>query len=234
MPKDMQIVILAGGLATRLGKIARNTPKSLLKIKGKPFIEYQIEQIKRQDIKDVVICTGHLGEQIQRYLGDGQRYGVNIKYSHETTPLGTAGALKKTEKLLESVFITLYGDSYLFLDFSRIYAYFLARDRLAMMTVYKNHDRHDKSNTSISGGLVTGYSKNGRSGDMVYIDYGAHVFRKKVLGLVPENRYFSLEELFPLLVSQKQLLAYEARVRFYEIGSLAGVAGFNDYIRGRQ
>jgi MurNAc alpha-1-phosphate uridylyltransferase len=229
----MQIAILAGGLATRLGELTRQEPKSLLKIKGKPFIEYQIEQIREQKITDVVICTGNLGEAIKDYLGEGERYGINIKYSHEDSPLGTAGALKKAENMLDSVFITMYGDSYLFLDLNRMLSHFVNSSRLAMMTVYKNIDRYDRSNTSVSGGLVTGYSKNGRTGDMVYIDYGAHVFRKEALEMVPDNRYYPLEELFPVLISKKQLLAYEARERFYEIGSVPGIGEFTKYIRGK-
>ena len=229
----MQIAILAGGLATRLGKLTKNEPKSLLKIQDKPFIEYQIEQITRRGITDIVMCTGHLGEQIERYLGNGTRYGLNIRYSHEDRPLGTAGALKKAAKELDNEFITMYGDSYLFLDFSRLFTHFLARDGLALMTVYKNHDHHDKSNTAISGGLVTAYSKNGQTGDMVYIDYGAHMFRKQALELVPEERYFPLEDLFAVLISQNQLLAFEVRERFYEIGSAQGIQDFNNYIRGK-
>lgn len=94
----MQIAILAGGLATRLGELTKNEPKSLLKIQGKPFIEYQIKQIKKQRITDVVVCTGHLGEQIEHYLGNGKRYGLNIRYSHEDSPLGTAGAPQASGK----------------------------------------------------------------------------------------------------------------------------------------
>jgi NDP-sugar pyrophosphorylase family protein len=234
MPKDMQIAILAGGLATRLGELTKNEPKSLMKILGKTFIEYQIEQIKKRKITKVVICDGHLGEKIEGYLGDGTKYGLNLKYSREERQLGTAGALKNAEKLLDDVFITIYGDSYLSLDFGSVYSYFMARDKLAMMTVYKNFDRHDKSNASISEGMVTGYSKDGRSGDMVYIDYGAHVFRKEALELVPDDRYFLLEDLFPALISRQQLLAYEVRSRFYEIGSVRGIEEFSEYIRGRQ
>jgi MurNAc alpha-1-phosphate uridylyltransferase len=234
MPKDMQVAILAGGLATRLGELTRNEPKSLLKIQGRPFIEYQIEQIRRQGITDIVICTGHLGEPIERYLGDGARYGVNIRYSREDRPLGTAGALKKALNLLDDEFFTMYGDSYLSLDFARIFSYFIKQDKLALMTVYKNRDRHDKSNTSVRGNLVAAYSKNGRTEDMVYIDYGAHIFRKLAFEPVPADRYFSLEDLFPALISLKQLLAFEVHDRFYEIGSTQGIQDFTEYIRGKR
>jgi MurNAc alpha-1-phosphate uridylyltransferase len=234
MPKDMQVAILAGGLATRLRELTKNEPKSLLKIQGRPFIEYQIQQIKRQGITDIVICIGHLGEAIERYLGDGTQYGVNIRYSCEDRPLGTAGALKKALNLLDNEFLTMYGDSYLFLDFAKIFSYFVKRDKLALMTVSKNRDRYDKSNTSVKGGLVTGYSKNGRTRDMVYIDYGAHVFRKIALEPVLADRYFPLEDLFPVLISLKQLLAFEVHDRFYEIGSTQGIRDFTEYIRGKR
>ncbi len=233
LPNDIQVAILAGGMATRLGELTRNEPKSLLKFQGKPFIEHQIEQIKRQGIRDVLVCTGHLGEQIERYLGDGARYGFNIRYSHEDKPLGTAGALKNAVKMLGDVFIAVYGDSYLFLDYDSMLSYFLERDRLALMAVYKNSDRHDRSNTSIGGGLVTGYSKNGRTPDMVYIDYGAQVYRKPVLELIPGDTFYPLEDLFPPLIVQRQLLAYEVGERFYEIGSRQGIKEFTEYLRGK-
>jgi MurNAc alpha-1-phosphate uridylyltransferase len=233
LPNDMQIAILAGGLAIRLGALTRNEPKSLLKFEGKPFIQYQIEQIGRRGIKDIVICTGHLGEQIERCLGDGARYGLSIRYRREDKPLGTAGALKNAENLLKDSFITIYGDSYLSLDFGRMFNYFVTHQRLGMMTVYRNFDHHDRSNASISGGFVTGYSKSGRTTDMVYIDYGAQLFRKQVLNLIPAGTFYPLENLFPQLILRQQLLSYEVGERFYEIGSRQGIREFSEYLRGK-
>ncbi|OGO07931.1 MAG: hypothetical protein A2Y92_04300 [Chloroflexi bacterium RBG_13_57_8] len=232
-PNVIQVAILAGGLATRLGELTRRLPKSLLNLEGKPFIECQLEQFKRQGITDIVICAGHLGEQIERCLGDGTRNGMTIRYSHEHKPLGTAGALKKARQHLKEAFITIYGDSFLFLDYGAMFSYFLRRDRLALMTVYKNYDLHDRSNTSAAAGFVTGYSKNGRAPDMVYIDYGAQVFRKAALDLIPADSFYPLEDLFTVLISQKQLLAYEVEERFYEIGSLQGLREFSEYLRGK-
>ncbi|MFC2067344.1 NDP-sugar synthase [Chloroflexota bacterium] len=115
---EMQTVILAGGLATRLGDLTKDNPKSMLKILGKPFMEYQLESLRAGGIEDIVICLGHLREQIESYFGDGREHGVNIRYSYEDNLLGTAGALKKAEPLLGDIFFTMYGDSYLFLDFA--------------------------------------------------------------------------------------------------------------------
>jgi len=212
---DMQVVILAGGLATRLGDLARNRPKSMLRIRGKPFLEYQLELLQRGGIKNIVLCIGHMGEQIERRFGDGRRYGVNIMYSLENRLLGTAGALKKAEHLLDNVFFTMYGDSYLSMDFPATMRYFKSRNKLALMTVYKNCDRYDRSNTVVEGNLVKKFSK------------------KEALNMIPENQFYSLDDLFPRLIEMGELLAFEVKERFYEIGSPQGLMEFEHYIKER-
>ena len=228
----MQIAILTGGLGTRLNKLTTKTPKSLILIDNKPFLEYQIDFLKEGGIKDIVLCTGHLGEQIHRHFGSGKKYALNIKYSHEDKPLGTAGALKKSQDLLNDTFFTMYGDSYVFVNFGEIMSYFKSQDKLALMTVYHNSDRYDRSNTSIQGNLVKKYSKKDRSKDTEYIDYGVNIFRKSVLDLIPQNQFYSLEDLLPNLIKQEQLLAYEVYDRFYEIGSPEGLEDFENFIAG--
>ena len=226
--ETMQVVILAGGLATRLGELTRKQPKSLIRILGKPFLEYQLDLLKKNGIRDIVLCIGHLGEQIEDYFGDGRRFGVNIKYSREEQLLGTAGALKKAETLLDEVFFTLYGDSYLFLDFKAALSYFLSHDKLALMSVYKNFNRYEPSNVVVEGNMVKKYSKKEKTPDMVYIEYGANIFRKEVLDLIPRSPY-TLEQLFPQLIERGELLAYEVDKRFYEIGSPQGLKDFEKF-----
>ena len=106
----MQVAILAGGLATRLRPLTAKIPKSLIQIQSKPFLEYQLEFLKRGGVKDIVLCIGYLGEQIEEYFGNGKKFGVNISYSHEDKNLlGTAGALKNAQNLLQDTFFTMYG-----------------------------------------------------------------------------------------------------------------------------
>lgn len=227
----MQVAILAGGLATRLRPLTAEIPKSLIQIQGKPFLEYQLDFLKKGGVEDIVLCVGYLGEQIERYFGNGKEFGVNISYSYEgKNLLGTAGALKNAQNLLEDTFFTMYGDSYLFLDFSAVMSYFKNQDKLALMTVYKNRDRYDESNTVIAGNLVKYYSKKEKTEGMVYIEYGANIFRKEVLEFIPEDQPYTLEALFPKLIEQEQLLAYEMPERFYQIGSPQGLEEFKGYI----
>ena len=227
----MQVVILAGGFATRLGNLTKDRPKSMVEVQGKPFLEYQLDMLKKGGVNNIVLCLSHMWEQIERYFVDGRSYGVNIKYSIEDRLLGTAGALKKAEVLLDDIFFTMYGDSYLFLNFSRVKSYFENQNKLALMTVYKNYDQYDKSNTVVDGNLVKKFSKKEKTEDMAYIEYGANIFRKEVFKMIPENQFYSLDDLFPRLIAMEELLAFEVTERFYEIGSPQGLKDFKKYAK---
>ena len=228
----MQVAILAGGTATRLGELTKDKPKSMVGIQGSPFLEYQIEMLKKRGVTNIILCIGHLGNQIEDYFADGSKLGVSIKYSREDKPLGTAGALRKARDLLNDPFFTLYGDSFLFLDFEAIMSYFLSQNKLGLMTVYKNYDRYNPSNTVIQGNMVKKFSKKQKTPDMTYIEYGANILRKGVLELIPDGEPYGLDDLFPRLIEINELLSYEVKERFYEIGSPESLKEFARFIGG--
>ena len=226
----MQMVILCGGLATRLDDLAKNIPKSMIELEGKPFLEYQIENLKKHSIKDIVLCVGHLSEKIESYFGDGTQFGVNIKYSHDgDKPLGPIGAVKNAEDLLDDVFFIMYGDSYLSVDFQRAYSFFTQNNKLGLMVVYKNHDKYYKSNLTVENNMVVGYGEN----DTIYIDYGASILRKESLNTVPRNTMYSTGEFFSDLIKKHELLAFEAEKRFYHIGNLEALEEFRGFIKNQ-
>lgn len=230
---DTQVVILAGGMATRLGGLTESRPKSMILAGTRPFLEHQINMLRNSGVENVLLCLGHLSRQIIDYFGNGQKFGVRITYSIENRPLGTAGALKNAEDLLEDVFMTLYGDSYLFLNLAEVLSRFRTGGKLGLMTVYRNFGRYDKSNTAIdAGGLVVKYDKQD-TGNLEYIDYGLNIFSKKVLQWIPPGEYCSLETVFRKLIEMRELLACETQERFYEIGSPAGLAEFRKYVEDK-
>ena len=126
----IQVVILAGGLATRLGELTKMRPKSMVEICNKPFLAHQLELLRANGIIDIVLCIGHLGIQIMDTFGDGSKFGMHIRYSVENKPLGTAGAIKNAESLLGNTFFVMYGDSYLFLNFPQVMSYFMSQNKL--------------------------------------------------------------------------------------------------------
>jgi MurNAc alpha-1-phosphate uridylyltransferase len=228
----MQVAILAGGLATRLRPLTTTTPKSMILVYGKPFLEYQLEFLKQDGIKDIVLCVGYLKEKIESYFGNGSQFGVHIQYSvEERSLLGTAGALRNALDLLDDTFFVMYGDSYLFLNFNEIWRYFHQFEKSALMVVYKNENRYDRSNVSINGNFVQNYNKTEQTPDMGYIDYGVSLLRKKVLESIPENEYYPLETVFSSLIAHQELLSYPTNQRFYEIGSKEGLKEFQNYIK---
>jgi NDP-sugar pyrophosphorylase family protein len=221
------MVILAGGLGTRLWPLTSDVPKALIPIGGKPFLHHQIELLKRQGIRDIVLCVGHLAEQVQGYFGDGRWLDVRIKYSEEKGPLlGTAGAIKKAEPLLDDDFFLMYGDSYLMIDYQETMRYFRRFRRLGLMVVWKNLDRLERSNVAVEANLVTAYNKDQKSPNMDYINYGLSILRKEALLCIPPERSFSQEEFYQILIAQGELLAFEVEQRFYEIGSPRGLEEF--------
>ena len=228
------MVILCGGRATRLGDIAKETPKSMIKIEGKPFLEYQIDFLKKSSIRDLILCVGHLSDKIKDYFGNGRDFGINIIYSHDgEKQLGPIGAVKNAQSLLDDVFFIMYGDSYVTVDFKKVYSYFLKRNKLGLMCVYKNYDKYDKSNLVVKDNFVKSYNESENSNEMVYIDYGTSILRKESLDRVPNDTFFSTNRFFIDLIKDRELLAYEVKERFYHIGTPDAIKEFKAFVRGK-
>ncbi len=224
-PLDIPVAILAGGFATRLRPITEKIPKSLISVAGKPFLAHQLELLRSCGLCRVVLCVGHLGEMIQRDFGDGSQFGVRIDYSFDGPKLlGTGGAIKRALPLLGGEFFVLYGDSYLPIEYRPVAEFFRRGGKLGCMTVYRNEGRHDTSNVVFRNGQITVYDKKNRTPEMRHIDYGLSLFKSTAFDSFPADKPFDLAEVMGKLVRERQLAGYEVHERFYEIGSLAGLA----------
>jgi NDP-sugar pyrophosphorylase family protein len=223
----MQAVILAGGLGTRLGDLAGGLPKPMVDVNGKPFLELQLELLRKEGLRDFVLCIGYQGARIQEHFGDGNRLGIDIRYSVEQNDLlGTAGAVKQAEPLLQDEFFLIYADSYLPMDYQHADANFRAGDSLGMMVVLANDNQYDRSNVVIDDGYVTVYDKARPTPEMRYINFGVSLLRRRALALVPPDVPYSQEDWFQDLIRSHDLMAFETFERFYEIGSPAGLMEF--------
>ncbi len=228
----MQIVILCGGKATRLYPLTKKIPKSMMRFEGKPFLEQQLDLLKKNRIFDIVLCVGYKAEQIKKYFGDGKNFGVEIKYSSDKKRLlGTGGALKKAENLLEDSFLVMWGDSYLPFNFQKAIKFFKKSNKPGMMIVFKNLNKYEPSNVEVKNNLVKSYSKKRKTKKMKYIDYGISIYRKEVLKHLPKNQICDLTKLQQALIKKRQLLAYPAEKRFYQIGSPDGLEELKNYIK---
>ena len=221
----LTVAILAGGAATRLGEAASTRPKSLIEVAGRPFIEHQLELLRRHGVTDVVLCVGHLGDQIETAMGDGARCGLRIRYSRDgPVPLGTGGALRHALPLLGSAFFVLYGDSYLECDYRAVERAFMVSGRAALLTVVRNDNQWDRSNVLYADGHIMRYSKTDRASIMQHIDYGLAAIGADVMMRYQDGVPLDLATVYEDLVVRGELAALEMTTRFYEIGSPAGLA----------
>jgi N-acetyl-alpha-D-muramate 1-phosphate uridylyltransferase len=221
--KMYPIVLLVGGYGTRLGRLTKKIPKAMIKINQRPFLYYLLNHLSSQGFKDVILCTGYLGSQIKKYVGNGKKFNLDVKYSVEKKfLLGTAGCIKKALPLLSNNFFIIYGDTFLPIQFKKIQEVYLKKKAKALITIYKNTNKYDFSNISLSKGNIY-YEKNSKKKNMKYIDYGLSIFNKNVFKSLMFKKINDLSNVLNIL-SKKKLLKYAiVKKRFYEIGSIKGL-----------
>ena len=230
----LTVAILAGGRATRLGPMTETVPKSLLELNGEPFAVHQLRLLHAKGIRRVVLCVGHLGVLVQRVIGNGAALGLQVDYSFDGPALlGTAGAIKNALPMLGDSFFVMYGDSYLPCDYGDIARTFESAGVLGLMTVFRNEGKWDTSNVEFDAGKILAYSKTDRTPRMRYIDYGLGVFRAEAFQGLPAGKPCDLSEIYADLLRRKQLAAFEAEERFYEIGSPAGLRETSEFLASR-
>ncbi|MFL5870094.1 MAG: NTP transferase domain-containing protein [Solirubrobacterales bacterium] len=236
----VQVAILAGGKATRMGELTAGRPKFLLEVAGRTFADRQLEWLAASGVERAVVCVGHLGEQIREFVGDGSRWGLGVDYVADgPTLLGTGGALRRAfdEGVLEPAFAVLYGDSYLCVDLAEVWRDFEARRPPALMCTYPNRGRWDSSNASVRDGWVVRYEKgleDPAAAGMDEIDYGLSVLdRDLVVPTIPAGETVDLADVYTRLAAEGRLAAHRVSERFYEIGSPAGLAELDAALRER-
>jgi NDP-sugar pyrophosphorylase family protein len=205
----MKVAMLAGGLGTRLGELARDLPKPMVAIGERPFLELVIDAFAASGLRDFVLLTGHRGDLIEKHFGDGSRFGVRIEYSRERQPLGTGGAVRQAGHLLGDRFLLTYGDVLRRFDYDR----FVRQHLDPCLAVYQ---RLSVGNTDIEGHRVTRFDKH--APELPYIDAGFCVMPASVIGLLPEKGSFE-EIVFPQLVRERRLTCEIVDRNFFEIGT---------------
>ena len=230
------LAILAGGLATRLRPITETIPKVLVPVNGEPFLAHQLRLAQRQGFSRVVLCIGHLGEQVEHWVeGHRDDFALTIGFSHEgVARRGTGGALRHALPHLGDSFFMLYGDSYLDVDAAPIHDAFLAAGAPALMAVLHNRDQWEASNVAFDGRMVLRHDKaaHGQPG-VEWIDFGFSVFSRAVVEAWPAPDPWDLSALTGALARDGHLAGFAVSERFYEIGRPEGLAATAAHLRRR-
>jgi N-acetyl-alpha-D-muramate 1-phosphate uridylyltransferase len=227
----LPVAILAGGLATRLHPLTSDTPKALLVVAGRPFIFHQLEFLSAQGIDRVVLCVGHLGDQIRAVVGDGRMPGLTVQYSFDGPGLlGTGGALKQALPMLGDEFFVLNGDSYAPCSLAQVQSAFEAARRPALMTILRNDNQWDRSNVLFRKGELIEYEKHTKRPDMSHIDFGLSILSSAAFSGPPALAVIDLADIYRRLSISGQLAAFEVSERFYEIGSPQGLRDTEEFL----
>lgn len=229
---SLPVAILAGGLATRLRPVTETIPKALVEVADRPFAEHQMELLRRHNLREVVWLVGYRADQIEAVLGDGSRWGMTFSYVHDgPVLLGTGGAIRRALSHLGDAFFVMYGDSYLECDFADVERTFRQSGLKALMTVYRNEGLFDTSNVEFAGNTIKRYDKRTRTPEMHHIDWGLGAFTANAFDGYPVDRPLDLATVYQDMLAASQLVGYEVPNRFYEIGSPAGIADTDAFLR---
>ncbi len=214
-----QAVILVGGRGARLGELCAKTPKPMLKVGSKPFLEYIIWNLKRFGIKEIIFSGGYLGKKITAHFGDGAKFGVKCKYCIEETPAGTGGALLLAKKILADSFLVLNGDTLFDINYLDLASLLETTDTLAAMALRRIKNGSRYGTVAVDGKLIVNFcEKDPATSGSAIINGGVYFLSKAALenlSRIPS----SLEvDLFPLMAQKNQLAGKEYQGFFIDIG----------------
>jgi mannose-1-phosphate guanylyltransferase len=220
----MKAVILVGGEGTRLRPLTCNTTKAMVPILNRPFLEHMVGYLKEHGIEDIILAMGYSPNSIQGYFGDGTRFGIKLTCLVEESPLGTAGAVKNAEALLDEPFFVFNGDVLTEIDLTAMMQRHRAvRPKVSIaLTPVEDPSIYGVVETDAGGMVKRFVEKPGRDeavGNM--INAGIYILEPDVLENVPAATHFMFEHhLFPLLLERREaVLSYTSDAYWIDIGT---------------
>lgn len=211
--------ILAGGKGMKLRPITYEIPSAMVPIKGKPILEHQIEVLRKNDIREIIIAIGHLGEKIKEYFGSGNGMGVDIKYIEEEKPLGTAGGLKLARPLLNETFLMIYGDNLFNFDLEDFYAFHLENKSTATIALTTVDDPWNYGVISLKGNKIVKFSEKPKKAkaETNLISTGIYLLEPGIIDLVPKGPASIEKDVFMKLADQGNLCGYSFSGQWFDI-----------------
>jgi D-glycero-alpha-D-manno-heptose 1-phosphate guanylyltransferase len=219
--QEIPAVLLVGGMGTRLRSVLPSTPKPLARVGNLPFLQLLVRQLRSQGIRRIVMCTGHLAEQIEEEFGDGHKWDLEIDYSKELKPLGTAGAVKLAERYLQNVseFLVMNGDSFLELDFREFVRFHRQRGGLIGMAVRKVSDAARYGSVQLDANhRVLGFSEKTSDSVPGVVNGGVYVFNPAILQEIPAGPASLERDIFPRALD-RGVYAFDQQGMFIDIGT---------------
>jgi len=225
--RENKVVLMAGGLGTRLRPLTHETPKSMLKVKDKPILEIILESFVKYGFDSFIFSVNYKSEIIEDYFGDGKKFGVNIQYVHDQRRMGTAGSLSFLKKQLKKDFFVMNADLLTKINFDHLADFHLSSDSIATMCV-KEYD------FQVPYGVINVQDDKIASIDEkpvhnFFVNAGIYMLNPAVLEYIPENSFFDMPTLFNILIKNKvKVLPFPIREYWLDIGEIGDYNKAND------
>ena len=214
----MKAIILAGGLGTRLQPYTTFIPKPMLPLGEKPLLEHLIGWVKKNGVKDIVLCVSYLRKTIEDYFEDGKRFGVKIEYATSNKPLATAGQLKTAEKLIDNTFVCIYGDSIFDFNLKNMINEHKKKKSFITMSLYeyKTNIKYGVIDTKNNGRVSTW---NEKPEIRAKINMGCYVMEPDIFDFIPKNKPYGMDDVIKKAISKrKNVNSILTKKRFIDIG----------------
>jgi D-glycero-D-manno-heptose 1,7-bisphosphate phosphatase len=192
----------------------------MVEIHGRPFLEYLIEMLREQGFSEVLLLLGYLPDVVRSHFGNGERFGIRIQYSVTRAEDLTVRRMQMARARIADPFLLMYCDNYWPLQLHRMWPRFVEANVPAMVTVYANGDGYSRDNVRVTAdGLVDVFDRSRLGPDLRGVEIGYAILRRELLDLLPPEEASIEEALYPRLVAQRQLAAYQTAHRYYSVGS---------------
>ena len=236
----MKVVITAGGKGTRIREIAEEIPKAMIPMSGKPVLEYQVELSIRYGFTDFLFLTGHLSDQIEKYFGNGSKFGITIDYYHEDIPLGTAGAFKEITHLLTEDFWVFYGDTVMDINMLQMLNFHRQKQADATLFLHPNDHPYDSDLVNIDKqNRVTAFYPKPHDNRLYYrnlVNAALYILSPKILSFIPKGEKSDFgKNIFPRALEHNVVLyGYTSSEYVKDMGTPARYEDVcNDIISGK-
>ena len=222
--KSNKVVLMVGGLGSRLHPLTENTPKPLLKVGDKPILQTIVERFADYGFINIVMCVNYKGHMIQDFFGNGRDFGVNIEYVLEKERMGTAGALSLLTDLLtekpDEPFFVMNGDLLTNVNFESLLDYHQAQKALATMCVREYDFQVPYGVVSVNGNQVTSIEE--KPVHKFFVSAGIYMLSPNILNLIPENQFYDMPILFELMIAlNDRVVSFPIHEYWLDIGRMS-------------
>jgi dTDP-glucose pyrophosphorylase len=202
--KTTPVVLMAGGLGTRLGELTKATPKPMLHVGNKPILETIIENFAQYGYTNFIISVNYLYKVIEEYFGDGSRFGVSITYIHENKRMGTAGALSLMKEHLKEPFFVMNSDLITNVNFEHFHNFHLSQKTIATMGVRNYEFQVPYGVVNLNNGEIVSISE--KPVYNYFVSGGIYMLSPEILKFIPDNEFFDMPTLFEQMIENKNTL----------------------------